>query len=97
MIEMRQSFPLQAMNLNVIKLSQLFLNGPERCDLHLIKRKMEDIDQKTTIRMGKLECLNIDYDIRKCHAKAISTFVSSRKYLLRGCKWFRKSTVIFGK
>ena len=66
------------MNLNFIKMSQLFLNGPERCDLHSINRKMEDIDQKTTIRMGKLECLNIDYDIRKCHAKAISTFVSTK-------------------
>ena len=79
MIEMRQSFiSLQAMNLNFIKMSQLFLNGPERCDLHSIKRKMEDIDQKTTIRMGELECINIDYDIRKCHAKAISTFVSTK-------------------
>ena len=64
------------MNLNFIRLSQLFLKTPKRCDLHSFKRKMEDIDQKTTIRMGKLECLNIDYDIRKYHAKAISTFVS---------------------
>ena len=76
LIEMKLSFLLQAMNLDFIKLSQLFLNDPRRYDLHSIKRKMEDIDQKTTIRMGKLECLNIDYDIRKYHAKAISTFVS---------------------
>ena len=73
---MKLSFLLQAMNLDFIKLSQLFLNDPRRYDLHSIKRKMEDIDQMTTVRMGKLECLDIDYDIRKSHLKAISTFVN---------------------
>ena len=76
MIQKKLSFRLQAMNLDFIKLSQLFLNDPRRYDLHSIKRKMEDIDQMTTVRMGKLECLDIDYDIRKSHSKAISTFVN---------------------
>ena len=73
---MKQLFTLQAMNSNFIKLSQLFFNGPESSDLHSIKMKLEDIQQKTTIRMGKLESSSIDLKVKKCYTTAITTSVS---------------------
>ena len=65
------------MNSKIFKLSQLFLNGPESCDLQSIKKEMEDIDQMATIRMGKIEWF--DFDNKKSRAAAIATLVSKQK------------------
>ena len=65
------------MNSKIFKLSQLFLNGPESCDLQSIKKEMEDIDQMATIRMGKIEWF--DFDNKKSQAAASATLVSKQK------------------
>ena len=65
------------MNSKIFKLSQLFLNGPHSCDLHSIKKEMEDIDEMATVRMGKIEWF--DFDNKKSHAAAIATLVSKQK------------------
>ena len=65
------------MNSKIFKSSQLFLNGPESCDLQSIKKEMEDIDQMATIRMGKIEWF--DFDNKISHAAASATLVSKQK------------------
>ena len=65
------------MNANIVKLTHLFLNGSESCDLHSFKKRMEDLDLMATSRMGKLEWSNIEFDNRKSHAAAITNLVSN--------------------
>ena len=70
MIEMKQLIPLQAMNLNFMKLTQLYLIHHKVCDLHSTKEKMDDVDQMLTIQMGKLDCSSLNCDVKNHQAKA---------------------------
>ena len=82
MIEMKQLIPLQAMNLNFMKLSQLFLIHHKGCDLHSTKEKMENIDQVLTIQMGKLDCSSLNCDVRNHQAMASINFIISQNYII---------------
>ena len=75
MIEMKQLIPLQAMNLNFMKLTQLYLIHHKGCDLHSTKEKMENIDQMLTIQMGKLHCSSWNCDVKNHQAMASSIFI----------------------
>ena len=75
MIEIKQLIPLQAMNLNFMKLSQLFLIDYKGCDLHSTKEKLEDLDQMMTIQMGKLDCSSLNCDVKNHQAMASINFI----------------------
>ena len=65
------------MNLEFIKLSKLFLNDPENCELNSVVTKWDEIEQRAMFSMGQFESSSIDFEIMKCHATSTATFVSA--------------------
>lgn len=59
---------MQTMNCDLMRLSQISIGTSD--DQFLVRRNLENINQKASLSLGKLENLNFNLDIKKYYAGA---------------------------